>query len=75
LLVTATISSSLFLGTALSIFAQLVFQIAIFLSHGGPHFIIKLWREFLHAVNGPAVFQNVLIELCFRLCASRKSAL
>jgi hypothetical protein len=75
LLVTATASPSAFLGTALSVFAQLIFQITIFLSHRSPDFVIKIWREFFHAVNSPAMFQNLLVQ--FRLClgASCKSAL
>jgi hypothetical protein len=74
LLVTATVSPSRFLGTTFSMFAQLIFQIAIFLFNGSPDFIIKIWREFFHAVNGPAMLKNLLIEFCFRHCASRKSA-
>jgi hypothetical protein len=63
------------LTAALSVFAQLVFQIAISLSHGGADFIIEIRREFLHAMNGPAVFQGLFEELCFCLRASRERAL
>jgi hypothetical protein len=67
--------SSLFLTAALSVFAQFIFKIAIFLSNGGPYFIIKIWREFFHAVNGPAVFEDLFKEFSFCLRTSRKSAL
>jgi hypothetical protein len=50
---------SIFLTAALSVLAQFIFQIAISLSNGGPYFIIKIWREFFHAVNGPAMFQDL----------------
>jgi hypothetical protein len=55
--------------------AQFIFQIAISLSNGGAYFIIEIWREFFHAVNGPAMFQDLFKEFCFCLCASHESAL
>jgi hypothetical protein len=71
----ASLISSHFFSAALSVFAQLVFQITIFLSNRGAHFIIKIWREFFHAVNRPAMFQDLFIEFRFCLRASCKSAL
>jgi hypothetical protein len=55
--------------------AQFIFQIAISLSDGGAYFIIKIRREFLQAVNIPAMFQNLFKEFGFCLRTSRKSTL
>jgi hypothetical protein len=63
------------LTAAFSVLAQFIFQIAISLSDGGAYFIVKIWGEFFHAVNGPAMFQDFFKEFYFRLRASRKSAL
>jgi hypothetical protein len=56
------------------VFAQLVFQIAIILSNRGTYFIIKIWREFFHAMNGPSMLQNLFKEFCFCLRTCRESA-
>jgi hypothetical protein len=63
-----------FLTAALSVFAQLIFQITIFLSNGGAYFIIEIGREFFHLMNGPAMLQDLFKQLYFCLRASRKSA-
>jgi hypothetical protein len=63
-----------FLTATLSVFAQLIFQIAIFLSNGSTNFIIEIWREFFHPVNGPSMFQDLFKQFDFCPCASRKSA-
>jgi hypothetical protein len=62
------------LTATFSVFAQLILQIAVSLSNGGACFIIKIWRKFFHAVNGPAMFQNLFKEFYFCTGTCRKIA-
>jgi hypothetical protein len=62
-------------AAALSVFAQIIFQITISLLNGGSYFVIKIRGEFCHSVNGTAMFEDFFKEFCFCLRASRKSAL
>jgi hypothetical protein len=63
------------LAAAFSVFAQVVFKIAISLLNGSAHFVIEIRGEFCHAVNGAVMSEDLFKEFCFCLRASGKGAL
>ena len=62
------------LTAAPSVLTQFVFEVAVPLSNRSAHLIIKIRREFFHAVNSPSMLQDLLKESCLRLRTSCKSA-
>ena len=62
-------------SAAATLSAQLIFQIAIILPNRGTYFIIKVWREFFHAMNGPPMLKDLLKEFCLCLRTCRKGTL
>jgi hypothetical protein len=66
--------SSLLFPAALSVYAQLVFQIAVSLFNSGAHLTVDVRRKILRAVNGSTVLQNLFEKFCLCPCTSRKRA-